>query len=76
MQYIQRIQWIQKCPAQRNTEKCFPFLVVSLVFFFFFVLFFNCSIVDFLRASQVVLVVKNLPANAGDIRDAGSTPGS
>ena len=26
-------------------------------------------------ASQVALVVKNLPANAGDIRDAGSTPG-
>ena len=26
-------------------------------------------------ASQVVLVVKNPPANAGDIRDAGSTPG-
>ena len=26
-------------------------------------------------ASQVVLVVKNLPANAGDIRDMGSTPG-
>ena len=25
--------------------------------------------------SQVVLVVKNLPANAGDIRDAGSIPG-
>ena len=24
---------------------------------------------------QVVLLVKNLPANAGDIRDAGSTPG-
>ena len=24
------------------------------------------------RASQVVLVVKNLPVNAGDIRDAGS----
>ena len=23
---------------------------------------------------QVVLVVKNLPANAGDIRDSGSTP--
>ena len=29
-----------------------------------------------LRAFQVVLVVKNLPANAGDIRDAGSIPGS
>ena len=28
------------------------------------------------QASQVVLVVKNLPANAGDIRDVGSTPGS
>ena len=27
-------------------------------------------------ASQVVLVVKNLPASAGDVRDTGSTPGS
>ena len=27
------------------------------------------------QASQVVLVVKNLPANTGDIRDEGSTPG-
>ena len=27
-------------------------------------------------ASQVALVVKNLPANAGDMRDAGSIPGS
>ena len=26
-------------------------------------------------ASQVVLVVKTLPANAGDARNAGSTPG-
>ena len=26
-------------------------------------------------ASQVVLVVKNLTASAGDIRDAGSIPG-
>ena len=26
-------------------------------------------------ASQVVLVVKNLPANAGDLRDLGSIPG-
>ena len=29
----------------------------------------------FFQASQVVLVVKNLPANAGDIRDLGSIPG-
>ena len=28
-----------------------------------------------LWASQVVLVVKFLPANAGDIRDVGSIPG-
>ena len=27
-------------------------------------------------ASQVLLVVKNLPANTGDTRDAGSIPGS
>ena len=27
-------------------------------------------------ASQVVLVVKNPPANAGDIRDMGLNPGS
>jgi len=33
-------------------------------------------IVLLLRASQVALVVKNLPANAGDIRDAGVNPGS
>ena len=26
------------------------------------------------RASQVALVVKNLSANAGDVRDAGSIP--
>ena len=28
-----------------------------------------------MQASQVVLVVKNPPANAGDKRDAGSIPG-
>ena len=28
------------------------------------------------RASQVALVIKNLPANTGDIRDTGSVPGS
>ena len=27
------------------------------------------------RASQVALVVKNLSANAGDVRDMGSIPG-
>ena len=27
------------------------------------------------QASQVVIVVKNLPTKAGDVRDVGSTPG-
>ena len=30
----------------------------------------------FIWASQVALVVKNPPANAGDVRDTGSTHGS
>ena len=30
----------------------------------------------FFWASQVALVVKNPPANAGDVRDLGSIPGS
>ena len=33
------------------------------------------KVIGTLRASQVVLVVKNLPANAGDIRDTGSISG-
>ena len=33
------------------------------------------SICNFKTASQLVLVVKNLPANAGDIRGAGLIPG-
>ena len=40
-----------------------------------FVLF-SLYIYEPLLASQVTLVVKNPPANAGDIRDSGSTPGS
>ena len=28
------------------------------------------------EASEVALVVNNLPANAGDVRDTGSIPGS
>ena len=37
--------------------------------------FISISAMQF-RASQAVLEVKNSPANAGDIRDWGSTPGS
>ena len=35
-----------------------------------------CVCVHAHRASQVALVVKNLPASAGDIRDSGLIPGS
>ena len=35
-----------------------------------------CKCIDIDGASQVALVVKNLPANAGDIRNAGLIPGS
>ena len=38
--------------------------------------FFLASCYPLIRASQVVLVVKNLPANAGEVRDVGSIPGS
>ena len=31
---------------------------------------------SFIRVSQVVLVVKKLPANAGDARETGLIPGS
>jgi len=34
------------------------------------------NVVEKERASQLVLVVKNPPANTGDIRDAGSIPRS
>ena len=44
----------------------------KLKFFFYFLKYWNT--VD-VQASQVALVVKNLPANAGDIRDVGSIPG-
>ena len=36
----------------------------------------SCSAAKMEGSSQVVLVVKNPPANTGDIRDAGSIPGS
>ena len=34
-----------------------------------------CHLVQCFWASQVLLVVKNPLANAGDVRDAGMTPG-
>ena len=52
------------CSPQVNSTKhlfCLPF-------------YFILELIN--GASQVVLVVKNPPANAGDLRDTGSIPGS
>ena len=46
---------------------------LSVEFYFIFLMFW-CLMFD--GASQVALMVKNLPTNAGDWRDAGSIPGS
>ena len=35
----------------------------------------NMSMCEHVQAFQVVLVVKDLPANAGEVRDAGLNPG-
>jgi len=40
-----------------------------------FVRFLNLQLNGFHQASQVALGVKNPPANIGDTRDAGSSPG-
>ena len=47
------------------------FFLLLLLLFFFFKLYPRIKWV-----SQVALVVKNVPANAGDIRDAGLSPRS
>ena len=53
-----------------------------MYYFFFSTTAINCLLLSFILAHillqesfQVVQVVKNLPANAGDLRDAGLTPG-
>ena len=62
--------------SPRYKYKYFSWLVVSLQ-----TLFYEYSKQSFIhmyvyiRTFQVVLVVKNLSANAGDVRDAGSVPG-
>ena len=33
------------------------------------------TVISCIRASQAALVVKNLPANSGDVRDVGSIAG-
>ena len=46
-----------------------------MVMFLLYVGVITLDHVTYRLGSQVVLVVKNPPANAGDIRDTGSIPG-
>ena len=61
-------------PLGKPSESVFSSFLLFAIFIFFFFLSFA---VVLLGASQVALVVKNPPANAGDIRDrdVGSIPG-
>ena len=49
---------------------------VFFLSFFFLIFIYLLAQAGLSWASQVVLVVKSPPANAGDTRDAGSIPGS
>ena len=56
-------------------------VIHTYIFFIFFSILVYHRILNIVpcaipRASQVVLVVKNSPANAGDLRDLGSIPES
>jgi len=47
----------------------------SYIYIHIYVYMYTYNIYIYKRTSQVALVVKNLPANAGDARDAGLIPG-
>ena len=59
---MNKLNLVYKLHNTASPQKC--------KFFFFF------SPIGSLRTSQVALVVKNSPANAGDIRDVSLIPGS
>ena len=71
--------WMSLGSANKSTESKFWVMGNRHLQFFLLkkdIYLFGCmGGVVVLGASQVVLVVKYPPANAGDIRDAGSTPG-
>ena len=54
---------------------CVCVCVWGFLSFFFLVFIYLVAQAALSWASQIVLVVKNPPANAGDIRDVGSIPG-
>ena len=61
-----RLSLISKEPLRRNPAACRPCKLTQACFW----------LTPVPRASQVALVEKNPPANAGDARDTGLIPGS
>ena len=57
-------------------QLCILFYIFSSLLFLLLLSLARLGPVEGYQASQVALVIKNLPANAGDIRDPGSIPGS
>ena len=51
---------------------CRALTTIYMAFILYWVIM---GILETIWASQTVLVVKNAPANAGDMRDEGSIPG-
>ena len=62
-------------PLQVPQSNCFIALEVAFFIPFFFFCLKLYALLCYLGASQVGLVVKNLPANARDVRDTASIPG-
>ena len=69
--YIQEISKIESLWHPSVEQVCWYHFPKSIIFKFSFVYCF----LDITLASQVVLVVKNQPASAGQVRVAGSVPG-
>ena len=75
-------KFIAPCTPHSCFHSWFSFFSILSSFFFFFgpLNWFLCNIwfmfmCEFCWSSQMTLVVKNLPANAGDVRDVSSIPG-
>jgi len=63
--------WYMIC----STQKLRLYLLLNIFVGVNFSGYANMSVCEHIQALQVVLVVKNLPANAGEARDAGLNPG-
>ena len=71
---------LKNISSQKQTNKKYTLIILSFILKLLY-LFYTHNLFEFhciyiLRVSQVALVIKNMPANAGDIRDMGLIPGS